>query len=207
MVNLDAHDRLPPEPFRPSMACRHMPLSRHSAKCSNTPPGWRRRPLAGAPLPHGGGPARRHDAGRPEAADPARQLGLLGGHPELGSRVKRLDWTDASQAEQGGLGLDRLSAEEFDRFTRPQPGLPGEVRLPLHHLRAPAHPRFDPSPVRAAGWTTTCRRRAGRGRSTRSASSPGCAWSDWSTVPASRRPRAGSRPMCSTPSPGARPPA
>src|SRR6266567_4517174 len=51
-------------------------------------------------------------------AAPDRQLAFIGGHPELGSRVKRSDLTDHSQSEQGGLGLDRLSAEEFDRFNR-----------------------------------------------------------------------------------------
>ena len=51
-------------------------------------------------------------------AAPDRVRAFIGGHPELGSRVKRVDLTDHSQAEQGGLGLDRLSAEEFDRFTR-----------------------------------------------------------------------------------------
>ena len=51
-------------------------------------------------------------------APPERQLAFIGGHPELGSRVRRADLTGDSQAEQGGLGLDRLSAEEFDRFTR-----------------------------------------------------------------------------------------
>src|SRR5436305_5142881 len=51
-------------------------------------------------------------------AAPERQLAFIGGHPELGSRVKRADLTDHSQSEQGGLGLDRLSAEEFDRFSR-----------------------------------------------------------------------------------------
>jgi len=45
-------------------------------------------------------------------------MAFIGGHPELGSRVKRADLTDHSQAEQSGLGLDRLSAEEFDRFSR-----------------------------------------------------------------------------------------
>jgi 2-oxo-4-hydroxy-4-carboxy-5-ureidoimidazoline decarboxylase len=48
---------------------------------------------------------------------PDRLKSFIGGHPELGSRVKRADWTDHSQAEQGGLGLDRLSAAEFDRFS------------------------------------------------------------------------------------------
>src|SRR5882757_4620050 len=49
---------------------------------------------------------------------PGRQLAFIGGHPKLGSRVKRADLTDHSQSEQGGLGLDRLSAEEFERFSR-----------------------------------------------------------------------------------------
>jgi 2-oxo-4-hydroxy-4-carboxy-5-ureidoimidazoline decarboxylase len=47
-----------------------------------------------------------------------RQVAFIGGHPELGSRVRRAELTDHSQAEQGGLGLDRLSASEFDRFNR-----------------------------------------------------------------------------------------
>src|SRR3954468_16080998 len=51
-------------------------------------------------------------------ATPKRQQAFIAGHPELGSRVKRAELTDHSQSEQGGLGLDRLSAEEFDRFTR-----------------------------------------------------------------------------------------
>jgi 2-oxo-4-hydroxy-4-carboxy-5-ureidoimidazoline decarboxylase len=51
-------------------------------------------------------------------AAPERQRAFIGGHPELGSRVNRAELTEHSQAEQGGLGLDRLSAEEFDRFNR-----------------------------------------------------------------------------------------
>lgn len=51
-------------------------------------------------------------------APPERQLAFIAGHPELGSRVRRAELTGHSQAEQGGLGLDRLSAEEFERFTR-----------------------------------------------------------------------------------------
>lgn len=47
-----------------------------------------------------------------------RQLAFIRAHPELGSKVKRADITVDSQAEQGGLGLDRLSAEEFSRFSR-----------------------------------------------------------------------------------------
>ena len=51
------------------------------------------------------------------AAPADRQMAFIGGHPELGSRVRRTDITRDSQAEQGGLGLDRLSTEEFDRFS------------------------------------------------------------------------------------------
>lgn len=48
-----------------------------------------------------------------------RQLGFIRGHPELGSKVARAGGlTEASKAEQGSLGLDRLSDEEFARFER-----------------------------------------------------------------------------------------
>src|SRR5258707_1674513 len=53
------------------------------------------------------------------AASPELQLAFLRGHPELGGKVARAGaMTDDSKAEQGGLGLDRLSNEEFDRFER-----------------------------------------------------------------------------------------
>jgi 2-oxo-4-hydroxy-4-carboxy-5-ureidoimidazoline decarboxylase len=48
-----------------------------------------------------------------------RQLSFLQAHPELGSKVGRAPvLTEASRDEQGGLGLDRLSDEEFERFNR-----------------------------------------------------------------------------------------
>jgi 2-oxo-4-hydroxy-4-carboxy-5-ureidoimidazoline decarboxylase len=53
------------------------------------------------------------------AADSELQLAFLRGHPELGGKVARAGaMTGASRAEQGGLGLDRLSDEEFARFER-----------------------------------------------------------------------------------------
>src|SRR5882724_1017358 len=64
--------------------------------------------------------AALHDAmmGAVRNAPHSRQLELVRGHPELGSKVGRsVDLTDASKAEQGGLGLDRLSDQEFARFT------------------------------------------------------------------------------------------
>jgi 2-oxo-4-hydroxy-4-carboxy-5-ureidoimidazoline decarboxylase len=47
------------------------------------------------------------------------QLDFVRGHPELGTKVGRITTlTAASKAEQGGLGLDRLSDEEYARFTQ-----------------------------------------------------------------------------------------
>ena len=53
-----------------------------------------------------------------ESSPAERQFAFIRAHPELGSKVKRADLTAESQAEQGGLGLDRLSDAEFDRFTK-----------------------------------------------------------------------------------------
>ncbi len=47
-----------------------------------------------------------------------RQLAFIRAHPELGSKVRQVELTADSQAEQGGLGLDRLSEGEFQRFSK-----------------------------------------------------------------------------------------
>jgi 2-oxo-4-hydroxy-4-carboxy-5-ureidoimidazoline decarboxylase len=53
------------------------------------------------------------------AAPRAELIAFLRGHPELGGRVARAGaMTADSRSEQGGLGLDRLSEEEFARFER-----------------------------------------------------------------------------------------
>jgi 2-oxo-4-hydroxy-4-carboxy-5-ureidoimidazoline decarboxylase len=53
------------------------------------------------------------------AAPAERQLAFLQAHPQLGSKISRAPvLTDASRDEQGGLGLDRLPDEEFERFNR-----------------------------------------------------------------------------------------
>jgi 2-oxo-4-hydroxy-4-carboxy-5-ureidoimidazoline decarboxylase len=53
------------------------------------------------------------------AAGEAEQLALIRGHPELGSKVGRAGaMTADSRREQGSLGLDRLSEDEFARFER-----------------------------------------------------------------------------------------
>ena len=77
--------------------------------------------------------AALHDAmmGVVRAAPADRQQAFIAGHPELGSRVARRDLTGASQAEQGSLGLDRLSADEFDRFSRLNAAYREKFRFPF----------------------------------------------------------------------------
>lgn len=46
-------------------------------------------------------------------AEKSQQLALLRAHPDLGTRLKM---SEASQKEQAGAGLDKLSKEEFEEF-------------------------------------------------------------------------------------------
>jgi 2-oxo-4-hydroxy-4-carboxy-5-ureidoimidazoline decarboxylase len=48
-----------------------------------------------------------------KSARPAEQLALIRAHPDLGNKAKM---AIASVQEQAGVGLDRLSPEEYDRF-------------------------------------------------------------------------------------------
>jgi 2-oxo-4-hydroxy-4-carboxy-5-ureidoimidazoline decarboxylase len=53
-----------------------------------------------------------------DAAEEAQKLALLRAHPDLAGKLARAGaLTDASTAEQASAGLDRLSEEEFQRFT------------------------------------------------------------------------------------------
>jgi 2-oxo-4-hydroxy-4-carboxy-5-ureidoimidazoline decarboxylase len=52
-------------------------------------------------------------AGAVAEASDAERRALVAAHPDLGTRLKL---GPSSAAEQAGLGLDRLSAEEFARF-------------------------------------------------------------------------------------------
>jgi 2-oxo-4-hydroxy-4-carboxy-5-ureidoimidazoline decarboxylase len=63
--------------------------------------------------------AALHDAmmGVVRSSPAERQLAFIRAHPELGSKVRRLDLTADSQAEQGALGLDSLSDAEFRTFS------------------------------------------------------------------------------------------
>jgi 2-oxo-4-hydroxy-4-carboxy-5-ureidoimidazoline decarboxylase len=76
------------------------------------------RAAAGRPYPsvaalHAGLMQAVHGAAR------ATQLAFLRGHPDLGGKLARAGaMTESSKSEQGGVGLDRLAAEEFTRFER-----------------------------------------------------------------------------------------
>lgn len=48
-----------------------------------------------------------------EKSDETQQLDLIKAHPDLGSKAKM---ADASVREQAGVGLDRLSKLEYERF-------------------------------------------------------------------------------------------
>jgi 2-oxo-4-hydroxy-4-carboxy-5-ureidoimidazoline decarboxylase len=61
-----------------------------------------------------------------------RQLAFISGHPELGSRVgQAAGLTDASQSEQGSLGLNSLSADEFATFSRLNQAYRDKFRFPF----------------------------------------------------------------------------
>ena len=113
--------------------------------------GRRRRPA----LPDRDRAARRHDAGGPGGRPGRGRPAFIGGHPELGSRVKRADLTAHSQAEQGGLGLDRLSAEEFDRFNRLNTAYRREIRLSRSSSASAATPGIRSCASSSAGLTMT----------------------------------------------------
>jgi len=49
------------------------------------------------------------------AASHAEQLALVRAHPDLGTRARV---SEASASEQSSVGLDRLTAEEYDRILR-----------------------------------------------------------------------------------------
>lgn len=53
--------------------------------------------------------------GHVKTAPPERQLALLRAHPDLGTRARI---SEASAAEQTGVGLDQLKPGEFDRLQR-----------------------------------------------------------------------------------------
>jgi 2-oxo-4-hydroxy-4-carboxy-5-ureidoimidazoline decarboxylase len=48
-----------------------------------------------------------------QSMTPEEQLALICAHPDLGSKAKM---AEASVQEQAGVGLDRLTPEEYDRF-------------------------------------------------------------------------------------------
>jgi 2-oxo-4-hydroxy-4-carboxy-5-ureidoimidazoline decarboxylase len=70
---------------------------------------WTKRPFANAAALH------QSLVEEVEVASRQEQLTLLRAHPDLGTRARV---SDASAAEQGGAGLDRLNPEEFEALQR-----------------------------------------------------------------------------------------
>ncbi|MBM0744038.1 2-oxo-4-hydroxy-4-carboxy-5-ureidoimidazoline decarboxylase [Phormidium sp. CLA17] len=68
---------------------------------------WNHRPFSNQDDLH------RKMVGVVNQLDKAEQLSLIQAHPDLGSKAKM---ADASVAEQAEVGLDRLTASEYDRF-------------------------------------------------------------------------------------------
>src|SRR4051794_32881003 len=70
---------------------------------------WERRPFASA------GALHEAMVSEVEHASSDEQMALLRAHPDLGTRARI---SAASSGEQAGVGLDRLTPEEFDRLQR-----------------------------------------------------------------------------------------
>jgi OHCU decarboxylase len=74
---------------------------------------WERRPFADLGALHGA------MAAAVAAAPRERQLALIRAHPDLAGRAAIAgELTDESTREQASAGLDRLTADEFERFHR-----------------------------------------------------------------------------------------
>jgi 2-oxo-4-hydroxy-4-carboxy-5-ureidoimidazoline decarboxylase len=107
MFQLDYLNTCPPDAFAVALG----EIFEHSAWVAEGAAGRRPFPTVAA----------LHDAMAAvvRAAPADRQLAFLQAHPELGSKLGRAPvLTEASRNEQGSLGLDRLSDDEFERFTR-----------------------------------------------------------------------------------------
>jgi len=102
------------------------------------------RPFASVAALHGAMMQALRSAPRSE------QLAFVRGHPELAGKVARAGaMTADSRAEQGGLGLDRLSENDFTRFERANAayaakfGFPFIVCVRLHSSAASILAAFE----------------------------------------------------------------
>lgn len=63
-----------------------------------------------------------------KAMSKQEQLALIQAHPDLGSKVKM---AEASVQEQSGIGLDRLTASEYERFEQLNTAYKAKFRFPF----------------------------------------------------------------------------
>jgi 2-oxo-4-hydroxy-4-carboxy-5-ureidoimidazoline decarboxylase len=61
-------------------------------------------------------------------AEESKQLALLRAHPDLGTR---LQMSEVSQKEQAGIGLDKLTKEEFSEFVSLNEGYVKKFKFPF----------------------------------------------------------------------------
>ncbi|UBF23774.1 2-oxo-4-hydroxy-4-carboxy-5-ureidoimidazoline decarboxylase [Kovacikia minuta CCNUW1] len=83
---------------------------------------WEKRPFADVNQLH---QAMVHGV---RAMSQESQLALIQAHPDLGSKAKM---AAASVQEQAGVGLDRLTTEEFERFQRLNQTYKGKFGFPF----------------------------------------------------------------------------
>jgi 2-oxo-4-hydroxy-4-carboxy-5-ureidoimidazoline decarboxylase len=80
-----------------------------------------------------------------EGMSPEEKLKLIRAHPDLGSKTKM---ADASVQEQAGVGLDRLTPEEYEYFQKLNQGYKSRFGFPFiiavkHHTKATILQAFE----------------------------------------------------------------
>ena len=89
------------------------------------------------------------------AAPEDAKLALIRAHPDLGEKVGVL--TEHSRNEQAGLGLDRLSPAEHERFMTTNAAYREKFGDPVRDLRARARQGLRARERRSPGWATPSR--------------------------------------------------
>ena len=100
------------------------PLYEHSPWVAEA--AWRERPFDGFPALHEAFVRAMYDAPR------GRQLALIRAHPDLaGKAAVAGELTPESTREQASAGLDRLTSEEYEAFTRLNTGYRERFGFPM----------------------------------------------------------------------------
>ena len=90
-----------------------------------------------------------------QAMSPQEKLALIQAHPDLGSRVAM---AEASVAEQSGVGLDQLSAAEYEQFQQLNQQYRQTFGFPFISGRCRPHERVNLAKLCPAGQQCPQRR-------------------------------------------------